>query len=109
MLIDFDSMEEVCIPNLNGGHGAVSAKMTVHKNGKIMLARIPEGASIGIHKHETSDDINYVISGTGKAVCDDREEILSPGFCHYCPKGSSHCIINTGKEDLVLFTVVPEL
>lgn len=79
MLIDFDSMEEVCIPNLNGGHGAVSAKMIVHKNGKIMLARIPEGASIGIHKHETSDDINYVISGTGKAVCDDREEKLSPG------------------------------
>ena len=26
----------------------------------------------------------------------------SNGVCHYCPKGSEHSIINTGKEDLML-------
>ena len=25
---------------------------------------------------------------------------------HICPKGSEHSIINTGTEDLVLFTIV---
>ncbi|WP_195964474.1 cupin domain-containing protein [Clostridium cuniculi] len=109
MIINFDEINEVIIPNLNNGNGEVSAKMSINTNGKIMIARIPVGSSIGIHTHETSDDINYVISGIGKAVCDDKEEILEVGVCHYCPKGSSHSIINTGTEDLVLFTVVPEL
>ena len=31
---------------------------------------------------------------------------LRPGVLHICPKGSEHSIINTGTEDLVLFTIV---
>lgn len=69
MLIDFIQMNAVTISNLNGGDGEVSAKMSVQKNGKIMLAKLPAGTSIGMHTHETSDDINYVIRGVGKAVC----------------------------------------
>lgn len=109
MRISFDEIEEAAIPHLNGGEGAVSARMSVQKNGKMMVARIPAGASIGMHKHTTSDDINYVLRGVGKAVCDGVEESLTAGVCHYCPKGSSHSIVDTGPEDLVLFTVVPEL
>ena len=54
------------------------------------------------------DDISYVLSGNGKATCDGEEEILSPGTCHICTKGSEHSIENTGDEDLVLLTVVVE-
>lgn len=61
-----------------------------------------------MHKHNTGDDINYVISGTGKAICDGKEELLSAGCCHICKKGSEHCIINTGNDDLVMITVVVE-
>ena len=59
-----------------------------------------------MHKHNTGDDINYVISGIGKALCDGKEELLSAGCCHICKKGSEHSIINTGHEDLVMITVV---
>ena len=69
---------------------------------------IHSGGSIGLHKHPTSDDINYVISGTGKAVCNGQEEILNAGTCHICKKGSEHSISNTGSEDLVLLTFVVE-
>ena len=31
---------------------------------------IRPGGSIGLHRHETSDDINYVLSGVGAAICD---------------------------------------
>ena len=55
-----------------------------------------------------SDDINYVLAGTGKAVCDGKEELLTTGTCHICKKGSSHSILNTGETDLVLLTVVVE-
>ncbi|MDE7278255.1 MAG: cupin domain-containing protein, partial [Oscillospiraceae bacterium] len=69
MLIEFKELTETAVPNLNGGEGTISAKMSVHKNCKMMIAKIPAGASIGMHIHETSDDINYVISGSGTAIC----------------------------------------
>lgn len=108
MLIDFTAMQEVTIPRLNGGDGEVSAKMYVDDTGKIMVSRIPPHSSIGLHEQKTSNDINYVLSGEGKAVCGGAVEPLKPGVCHYCPKGFSHTIINTGDTDLVLFSVVAE-
>ncbi|WP_195267684.1 cupin domain-containing protein [Eubacterium sp. 1001713B170207_170306_E7] len=108
MLIRFDEMKEVTIPHLNDGAGSVSAKMYMEPSNKMMISRLPVGVSIGMHAHTTSSEVNYVLSGTGMAVCDGDEEVLEPGCCQYCPKGSSHSIINTGNEDLVLFTVVPE-
>lgn len=108
MLINFEDIKEVSIPNLNNGKGTITAKMFMEPTNKIMISSLPSGASIGMHEHPTSSEINYVISGNGKAICDDTEEILNVGVCHYCPKGSSHSIVNTGTEDLILFTVVPE-
>ncbi len=108
MLIDFKDIQEFAIPNLVGGEGIVHAKMTVQPDCQIMLSRIEPGASIGMHAHLPSSDINYIISGTGKAICNGVEEILVPGSCHYCPQGAEHTIINTGDEDLVIFIVVPE-
>ncbi|WP_337653405.1 cupin domain-containing protein [Allisonella histaminiformans] len=68
--------------------------------------RIHAGGSIGMHRQDSGDDINYILSGEGKAICDGKEEILKPGVCHICPKGSEHSIINTGKKDLVMRTIV---
>lgn len=106
MLIDFNEMKEITVPKMNSGAGEISAKMYVDGDGKIIPCRIHKGSSIGMHEHPTSDDINYVILGTGKAICDGEEEILTAGSCHICKKGSSHSIINTGDDDLVILTVV---
>lgn len=108
MLIDFRELRTATIPNLNGGNGSITASMFMDGNGKIMRSIIPQGASIGHHTHSTSYELNFVISGTGIATCDGAEEILAEGKCHYCPKGSSHSILNTGAMDLILLTVVPE-
>ena len=44
-----------------------------------------------------------------KGKTDDGEELLSPGQCHYCPKGHSHSLINASPtETLVYLAVVPE-
>lgn len=108
MLINFNEIEEITVPGMNGGTGEMSARMYMGANGKIIPSRLHAGASIGMHKHETSDDINYILSGTGKAVCDGEEEILTAGTCHICKKGSAHSIINTGNDDLIMLTVVVE-
>lgn len=108
MLIDFNEMIGVTVPGMNGGTGLMTAKMHMGEQGKIIVCSIEPGGSIGLHRHATSDDINYVLSGSGKAVCDGREETLAAGVCHVCGKGSEHSIANTGDEDLALLTVVVE-
>lgn len=108
MLIDFNEIKEMTIPGMNAGTGMMSARMYMDEQGKIIPCAIHAGGSIGLHKHETGDDISYILSGSGKAICDGNEEILRSGTCHICKKGSAHSIINTGSEDLVLLTVVTE-
>lgn len=102
MLINFNELPERTASGMNGGTGEMTAKMFMDDQGKIIPCRIHVGGSIGLHRHTTSDDINYILSGTGYAVCDGKEERLIAGTCHICKKGSKHCIVNTGEEDLVM-------
>lgn len=108
MLLNFNEMKEITMPGMNDGTGTMSAKLYMDEQGKIIPCSIHPGGSIGMHTHETNDDINYILSGTGKAVCDGIVESLSAGTCHICQKGSAHSIENTGEEDLVMLTVVVE-
>ncbi len=55
---------------------------------------------------ELLEEMKYLISETGKAICDGVEEKLSAGVMHICHKGSEHTIINTGDYDLVMLAVV---
>lgn len=89
MLIDFQAMEETVIPNFLGGEGSIRAKMRVDELGKILHGELEPGSTIGLHTHETSSEIIYILSGTGKVKVEGGEEPLKAGDCHYCPKG--HC------------------
>lgn len=107
MMVNFEEMQEMVIPQFYGGEKETIARMFMDENGKIMLGRLKSGASIGIHTHETSSEIIYVLSGRGKAFYDGEWEEIEPGQCHYCPKGHTHGLINTGEDDLMIFAVVP--
>ena len=106
MIIDFSSMNEMTMPGMNGGTGEMTCRMFNDEKYRIIPTAIHPGGSIGVHSQDSGDDLNYIISGTGKAVCDGSEEELRPGVMHICPKGSAHSIINTGEDDLVMLTVV---
>lgn len=107
-MIDFVKMEEKLIPNFKGGEGTFAVKMFTDENNKILHGRLVPGSSIGVHCHDTSSEIIYILSGVGTAILEGKEETLTPGQCHYCPKGASHTMINKGTEDLIFFAVVPE-
>lgn len=106
MKIDFNQLEPMTIPGMNDGEGTLSARMFNDDAYRIIPTRIHPGSSIGSHVQESGDDLNYVVSGTGVAVCDGIEEALEPGVMHICPQGSTHSIRNTGDEDLVILTIV---
>ncbi len=110
MIVDFKNMVEQVLPRFKDGEGELIARMHTDADGKILYGRLRPGSSVGYHKHVTSDEIIYIISGKADFIYDDniREEAAAGG-CHYCPKGHGHSMINNGTEDLVFFAVVPEL
>lgn len=106
MNIDFNELKDIIIPGMNSGTGKMTCRMYNDEKYRIIQTTIHPGGSIGVHKQNNGDDINYIISGMGKAICDGIEEKLKAGVMHICPKGSEHSIVNTGDEDLVIFTIV---
>jgi hypothetical protein len=104
--IDFNKIDSVTFPGMDNGTGMMSARMYNDESYRIIPTAIHPGGSIGTHTQNSGDDMNYIISGKGKAICDGVEETLRPGVMHICPKGSEHAIINTGEEDLVMLTIV---
>ena len=108
MLIDFSAMETEVIPRFMGGEGEIHAQTHVDERNRILHGVLPPGSSIGYHTHETSSEIVYILSGTGKVKAEGGEEPLKAGDCHYCPKGQAHSLINNSDGDLEFFTVVPQ-
>lgn len=108
MRIDFGNTADQKILNMNGGTGEMTARMYADADKKVIPCRIHPGGSIGLHVHEHSEEIDYVLYGNGVATCDGVEEPLSTDICHICPVGASHSIVNTGVTDLVMLTVVIE-
>ncbi len=106
MNLDFSSMKETCLPNFKGGEKWVEAKIFEDSQNKIILFRLIPGASVGYHTHNGSNEIIYVLEGTGKVYYDGTEETISPGICHYCPEHHSHGIVNDSESILLFFAVV---
>lgn len=108
MLIDFNAIPEAVIPHMRGGEKEVAAGMYTDELGRIMRAKLIPGASIGLHTHETSSEVIYILEGTGKVLYDGAYEAVSDGSCHYCPKGHTHSLINDSEKDLYFLAVIPE-
>lgn len=106
MIIDFNKLNEVTMSGMNDGTGEMTVRMYNDDKYRIIPTKIHSGGSIGTHTQNSGDDMNYILSGTGKAICNGVEETLSAGVMHICPKGSEHTIINTGDDDLIMLTIV---
>lgn len=107
MLLNFEQTEEKVVPHMRGGEGEMIIRMFVNEDTKIMQSRLTPGSTIGLHVHETDSEMIYILSGTGKVLCDGAYEPLAPGSCHYCPKGHQHSLINDGAEDLKFLAMIP--
>ena len=72
--------------------------MHVDGRNKIMRGRLVSGATIGGHTHDTSSEIIFVLSGTGRVLYDGGEETVTAGQCHYCPKGQPTASSTTARR-----------
>ena len=108
MLIDFASLPETTIPRMYGGEGEVHANMYASPTMKIMKGKLPPGATIGLHTHQTSSEIIYILEGSAAVLYDGEKLRIEAGQVHYCPDGHAHSLINDTERDLVFFAVVPQ-
>ena len=115
MKIRFDEMEVTVLPQFKGGEKEFAANMFFDGTNRIFKGRLIPGATIGMHTHDDSCEVIFILEGSGTMVEDqssqDQEVVIpvSAGDCLYCQKGHSHSLRNTAEEgDLVFYAVVPK-
>ncbi len=108
MTINFNEKELQRIDNFKNGDKFINVSMEFDGLNRIMHGFLEPGASIGMHTHETSSEIIYILKGKATIICDGKKEIVEKGMCHYCKKGSSHTFINNFDDIVEIFAVVPE-
>ena len=76
-----------------------------NKHSQVVLMSIPPGEDIGREVHEVVDQVLVFVKGEGRADVGGETHDISPGDMFAVPAGMEHDFINTGTEDMKLFTV----
>ena len=141
MKIRFDEMEVTVLPQFKGGEKEFAANMFFDgtnrifrgtlvpgATNRIFRGTLVPGATIGMHTHDDSCEVIFILEGNGTIVemapqlqsqdhssqelPTQSDEVVIPvsaGDCLYCPKGHSHSLRNTAEEGhLVFYAVVPK-
>ncbi|MGH3348808.1 MAG: cupin domain-containing protein, partial [Nocardioides sp.] len=72
----------------------------------VRVVRVPVGTRTP-HLHPHSDEVTYVVSGSGNAWEGDQCTPVGPGDLVFVPRGTAHATVATGHEDLVLLCFFP--
>lgn len=108
MIIRPEDLEISHLENFKGGEKHLEAKMFFDGTNRILTrARLIPGASIGMHTHEDSCEVIFILEGRGSLLEDGTKKEVQAGDCLYCPKGGSHSLVNDSGSDLVFCAVVP--
>ena len=108
MKILFNEMNDTVLEHFQGGDGQFVAKMFNDGTNKILRGTLAPGCSIGMHTHNGTSEVIYVLSGTGTMYLGvGGKETLTAGDCHYCPEGTGHSFVNESDADVTFFAVVP--
>ncbi len=102
--IEFSNLE-----NFKGGERHLEARMYSDGTNRILTrARLIPGASIGMHTHDDSCEVIFILEGRGSILEDGMKKAVEAGDCLYCPKGGTHSLINDSDADLLFCAVVPK-
>lgn len=69
------------------------------------VVRLEPGKGHERHEHPDSDEILYVLSGSGEQELGDETREIEAGELVFVPEGVEHGTINTGWDPLVLLAV----
>ncbi len=77
---------------------------TGHKS-QLVVMSIPTGGEVGEEIHKYTEQILFFLSGTGTGSLDDEKFAIGAGDVVVVTPGTKHNFVNTGIEDLKIYTV----
>jgi mannose-6-phosphate isomerase-like protein (cupin superfamily) len=72
---------------------------------QVVLMSIPPSGEIGEEIHDEVDQVLVFVAGAGEAVLEGERSAVGPGRLVFVPSGTKHNFVNSGEEDLKLYTV----
>src|SRR5665213_1026865 len=72
---------------------------------QLVIMSIPPGEEVGAEVHEHVEQTLFFLSGTGKAYLNGKESAITAGDVVVVPPGTEHNFVNTGTDDLKIYTV----
>lgn len=72
------------------------------KNQSLAEARVPAGCTTLLHRHEVTEEIYHVTSGTGIMTLGAEQFPIGPGDSVLIPPGTPHCVSNSGDAALTI-------
>ena len=71
---------------------------------QLVLMSIKPGEEIGMESHD-GDQFIRIEEGEARVIMGDDEQMVEDDFAIVIPSGTNHNIINTGEENLKLYSV----
>ena len=88
---DGSSIRELMHPDTQG-----NAKQSLAE------ASLPPGGSTLLHRHQESEELYHIVSGSGRMTLGDTDFAIAPGDTILIPPGTAHCLHNTNNQPLRL-------
>jgi mannose-6-phosphate isomerase-like protein (cupin superfamily) len=66
---------------------------------------LPAGSAVGRHFHRETEEIYYILSGSGEMTVGSETEKVSAGDAVYIPANNIHTLNNTGSEPMKILLV----
>jgi mannose-6-phosphate isomerase-like protein (cupin superfamily) len=93
------------VPAFTTKDGSEIRELLAHRNSCIRLqslaeARLAPGARTAAHYHPRTEEIYYILAGTGLMQIGDQQRAVGPGDAIAIPPGAVHTIANTAGETL---------
>jgi mannose-6-phosphate isomerase-like protein (cupin superfamily) len=101
--MDVRNIDEV--PAFTTKDGSEIRELLAHRNSCIVKqslaeARLPAGAVTTPHYHPRTEEIYYILEGTGRMQIGSDTRDIGPGDAIAIPPGAAHTIANTGRGTL---------
>ncbi len=96
----YDNIENSTLENSNFRKVLYTAK-----NMQLVLMSLKAWEEIGMEVHPDNDQFFRFEAGQGKVIVDGNEYEVEDGSSVIIPCGAEHNVINTGDEDLKMYTI----
>ena len=93
------------VPAFTTKDGSIIRELLAHRNSCIQRqslaeARLPAGKSTTPHYHSLTEEIYYILAGTGRMRVGNHTSMVKPGDAIAIPPGEIHQITNLGPSEL---------